>query len=159
MRLHVRGEGQGLALVVARGLARGLGLVAEHRHAAGVDLEVHGAFTDADEGLAAVLDTLEVGAVAGDARDVVDFLALGDERLLILLGGGGLRVRGQRIRQEARAREGEGERHDAGDGTAHLAAALGLAAGHRRGLVVLGSGVIVFHLFPFESVRGKWMAA
>jgi hypothetical protein len=51
-----------------------------------MDLEVGRAGARADQRRAAVLDTLEVLAVTGDARDVVDRLALGDERSLVLLG-------------------------------------------------------------------------
>src|SRR5699024_4574652 len=73
-------------------LPLGLGLVVRRGHAAGVDLEVDGTRTDTHERRAAVLDTLEVLSVAGDAGDVVDRLTLGDERGLVLLRGRDLRL-------------------------------------------------------------------
>src|SRR5699024_4832001 len=81
-----------LVFAVARLLPLGLGLVVRRGHAAGVDLEVDGTRTDTHERRAAVLDTLEVLSVAGDAGDVVDRLTLGDERGLVLLRGRDLRL-------------------------------------------------------------------
>ena len=110
VRRDVRSEGECLGLGVARTLALSLRVVGHHRHTAGVDLEVHGAFTGTDQGRAAVLNALQVGAVAGDTRDVVDVLAFLDHRLLVSLGVSNLSVRGQCGCQEAGAGEAERER-------------------------------------------------
>lgn len=86
VQVDVRRERDDLVLAVTRLLTLGLGLVVGRRHTTGMDLEVGRSRARADERGPAVLDTLQVHSVAGDARDVVDLLALGDERGLVLLG-------------------------------------------------------------------------
>src|SRR5690606_39193220 len=79
------------------GLTGGLCFLARHRHPAGRGLEVDGRLADTDQALAASLDTLEVLAVARDARVVVDLGTFALERGLCAV-----RLRGLRLWREQR---------------------------------------------------------
>src|SRR5699024_7028433 len=112
--IDVGGERVDLMLVVARLLARRLGLVVARRHPAGMHLEVRGSLTGTDERRPAVLDALQVRAVAGDAGDVVDRLALLDEGGLVLLRRGDLRVGDDGSGDSSGAEEAGGDDERAG---------------------------------------------
>ncbi len=86
-----------------------LSLVASRRHTAGGHLEVNRGFADADQRGAAILDALQIDAVARHAGRFVELLALADQCALVVLCSGHLRVGRQRRGKEARAEETEGE--------------------------------------------------
>ena len=149
--VNVSCQRQSLLLGVARGLTLGLCLVAQHRHAAGVYLEVHSAFTDTNQGRTAILNALQVATVAGDTSNLVNFLTLLRQLLRALLGNRVLRIRGQCVGEEARARKREQQCQRAGEGLADLpaAACLGGTALRTTGDLLRGCvGGVDIHLVP-----------
>src|SRR5690606_701204 len=96
VRLHVGGHGVDLLRRQPRRLALGLRLLARHRHPPGRGLEVDRRLTDADQARAPSLDALEVLAVAGDARGVVDLGAFALQCAQLLA----VRLRGLRLGRE-----------------------------------------------------------
>src|SRR5690606_30328896 len=148
VRLDVGAERVDLLGRVLRRLARGLCLLAHHRHPAAGDLEVHRRLADTHEARALVLDALEVRAVARDAGVVVDLLALAH------LGGTGLRLGRLGLGSEhgvqpACADQRHRERGESGDTPTELRAAPRSPVARRGGLLRGG------HLLrqPLLSVR------
>src|SRR5699024_4557764 len=116
-------------------------------------LEVRGSLTGTDERRPAVLDALQVRAVAGDAGDVVDRLALLDEGGLVLLRRGDLRVGDDGSGDSSGAEEAGGDDERAGrlpstlGGGRPARGPLGLRRRHFRGGWVRG----VRCEFPLED--------
>ncbi|GAB3859462.1 hypothetical protein GCM10027610_098880 [Dactylosporangium cerinum] len=131
--LDVGAELGGLVLVELRRLALGLRLLAGQWHAARVDLELHGGGTDADEARSPVLHALGVAAMAGDAADLVDRLAVGRRvgQLHGVLGAADARC--VRRVEAARERERRDQAHSRRQPPAQLAPRRARATRHQPG--------------------------
>src|SRR5699024_8580748 len=146
-------QSQGLLLGVTRLLTLCLRLVAQHRHAAGVNLEVHGPLADTDQRRTTALLALKIGTVAGNTCHFVNFLTLLDQCGLVLLCRSSVRVRSEGISQESRAGQSDDESECPGKHLAELAAPPCGPWGTLRTGCCTGARVVVrgIHLVPFNS--------